>query len=203
MAVLTRALLCACSRVHDHDLPGMETGSQNLFDVEFKGCDVGRSFQDQRGSYAVQRKGGNECCILAPIARHASSGAFSLWRTGIQGGQSDVGPTLINNYQQFGRKLARVRSPDSSFFLVALRCPERLLFASNPAARSLDSWSTGSRVRPELAPRGHSVAEAGRHHALVIEAARWLPPVPVFSEDDQELLWAAHALPLVVVSDIV
>lgn len=64
--------------VHDYDLPGMETGSQNLFDIQLKGCCVGRSFQDQRDSHAFQRKGGDEGSILAPIARHASSGTFTL-----------------------------------------------------------------------------------------------------------------------------
>jgi len=71
--------------IHDHNLPSMEAGSQNLFDIQFKGCGVRRSFQDEGRAHTFQRKGGDEGGILAPIARHASSGAFSLWGTGIQG----------------------------------------------------------------------------------------------------------------------
>jgi hypothetical protein len=51
-----RAFVCP-EVVHDYDLPGMEAGSQNLFDIQFKGCGIGRSFQDQRGSHTWKMKG--------------------------------------------------------------------------------------------------------------------------------------------------
>ena len=99
-----------------------------------EGRRVGRSFQDQRGSHAFQRKCGDERRILATIAWYTSSGPLPLWRTRIQGRQGNVGAALIKKHLRFRWKLARVLSPGGPLLLVALRRPQRLFFASSPAA---------------------------------------------------------------------
>src|SRR6516164_11210567 len=94
--------------VHDHDLARVDTVREDLFNVQFKGRRVGRSFQNQRGSHAVEGKRGNACCMPATVTRNASSGSFSLWRSCIQGRERTIETTRIAKDQIFCRKLARV-----------------------------------------------------------------------------------------------
>src|SRR2546425_5898424 len=104
----------------------METGSQDLFDIQLKGRRVRRSFQDQGSSHALKGKCSNEGCILATVARHASSGSFSKGRTSIEGRQGNIGAGFINKYQRIRWKAAGRLSPRSTLFLVALCCPQGL-----------------------------------------------------------------------------
>src|SRR5438128_6687885 len=126
---------CALKVIHDHDLPCLQRGSQNLFDIHLKGCGVRRSFQDHGRSHAFKGKRSNEGGILATIAWNASSGPLSFWGTSIQRRQGNVGAALIKKHQRFRRKLARVLSPSGPLLLVALCRPERLFFPSGQRNR--------------------------------------------------------------------
>jgi len=118
--------------VHDHNLPCVEAGSQDLFDIQFKSGRVGRSFQNQRGSHTFKREGGDQRRILSAIARYLSSGPFPLRRPSIQGRQSNIRAALINEDQRFCWELARILTPGGSFLLIAFRRSDRLFFRVQP-----------------------------------------------------------------------
>ena len=86
--------------IHDHDLPGMEAGNQNVFDIQFKGCGVRRSFQDEGRSPAFKGERSNQRDILATIPWHIGSGSFSPWRKSIHRCQLNVRAALINKDQR-------------------------------------------------------------------------------------------------------
>ncbi len=106
--------------IHHHNLTGLQAGSQNLFDIDLKGDGIGRSLQDHGCSHARKGESGDQRGILATVAWNASPGPLPFWRTGIQGGQGNIGAALIDKDELFSRKLAGLCSPGAALLLVAL-----------------------------------------------------------------------------------
>src|SRR5258708_14239167 len=82
--------------VHHHDLSRVQTGEQELFDVDFKGSSIGRSFQDHGSSHALERERGDQCRILAAIARHTAFSALSFRGSCIEGREPGIRTALIH-----------------------------------------------------------------------------------------------------------
>jgi hypothetical protein len=117
---------------HDHDLAFGQAGCQDLFHRQLESGGSGCSLDDHGLSHAGPAKSRKQGGIFAPIAWHPAIGTRSLWSTRIQGSQSEIGATLIENDELAGVQLLEVCSPGGSGLFVAFSATQRLFFRVQP-----------------------------------------------------------------------
>ena len=153
--------------IHDHNLSGMKTGSQDLFNIHLKGCCVGRSFQDQRGAYAFQGACNYKRCILVDDSRSTSPVLL------LAHGQTRVFKPCWSRTHQY---IPALQSEAGWPFLIKQSVPPHCIpsplttFFPCPT-EPLDCLAH--------APTPRSVSPMWRCHGDVNGVARQPPPVPV------------------------
>src|SRR5260370_19668116 len=121
--------------VHHHDLSRVQTGEQELFDVDFKGSSIGRSFQDHGSSHALERERGDQCRILAAIARPTAFSALSFRGSCIEGRERDIRTALIHKNELGCWQWAYFCSPGGSPLRVGLTGTHRFFLRVQPTRR--------------------------------------------------------------------
>ncbi len=120
--------------IQDHNLSGLETGSQDLLDVDLKGGTLGCTIQDEGSSYPGERQGGDQRHIGTIIARHLAYCSLSSGSIRIQRGHGNMGAGLIHKDQVATGEATGCRAPSSTFCFFLLTCSYGLFFRVQPRA---------------------------------------------------------------------
>ncbi len=120
--------------IQDHDLPWVQAGCQDLFDVDLKSGAISRSIQHKRWPHASKRQRGEKPHDGAIIAWHFADGALSSWGIRIQRGHGDVGTGLVDKDQILTRQVSGLGAPGGAFGFFLLACSQGLFFRVQPRA---------------------------------------------------------------------
>ena len=125
--------------VRDHDLPSMETGSQNLFDIQLKGCGVGRSDLGISAAPMPSRERAAMSVVFLPRLR----GTLPLARFPL-GARADIrGKAILEPHSSMktsdsvGSLLAFARHAARSFSLRSIAASDFFSRPAQPNARSV------------------------------------------------------------------
>ena len=103
-----------------------------MFDVAWKGSRICGTLQQHGWSHTCSRHGSNQRGVLLGIARNGTGGAFTPWRTGVDGCQVDVASAFVHDDEIVGGTNRYSFSICCSGLLVALGGSQRLFLRVQP-----------------------------------------------------------------------
>jgi hypothetical protein len=134
--------------IQDHDLPRVQTGSQDLLDVDLKGHAICRSVQDKGRSHALQAHGGDQGHVGSIIAGNLPDRTLSSGSVGIQGGHGNMRTRLIHKDQILASQMQGLLTPRCSLFFFLFAGSQRLFFRVQPRAILAREMLAGLTLTP-------------------------------------------------------